>query len=74
MEGLSTVATLSAKTKNQVLDIIEDNAPKPIKDLVLQQPEVIKIGDELFSKNLFGKMGTTSERRSRTESRCLHVG
>lgn len=50
---LSTVATLSAKTKNQVLDIIEDNAPKPIKDLVLQQPEVIKIGDEFDSARIY---------------------
>lgn len=57
MEGLSTVATLSAKTKNQVLDIIEDNAPKPIKDLVLQQPEVIKIGDEFDSAKFIWQNG-----------------
>ena len=44
---------MSAKTKNQVLDIIEDNAPKPIKDLVLQQPEVIKIGDEFDSARIY---------------------
>ncbi|KAI5959930.1 GYP7 [Candida pseudojiufengensis] len=49
---LETVATFSARTKNQVLDLIEDNAPAPIKEIIYQ-PEVTKIGDEFDSARIY---------------------
>ncbi|KAI5949328.1 GYP7 [Candida jiufengensis] len=49
---LETVATFSAKTKNQVMDLIEDNAPAPIKE-IMYQPEVAKIGDEFDSARIY---------------------
>ncbi|KAL6450528.1 GYP7 GTPase-activating protein GYP7 [Candida maltosa Xu316] len=49
---LETVATISARTKNQVLDLIEDNAPVPIKD-IMRKPEVVKIGDDFDSARIY---------------------
>ena len=31
---LETVATFSAKTRNQVLDLVDENAPMPIKQII----------------------------------------
>ncbi|CAI5760465.1 unnamed protein product [Candida verbasci] len=50
---LETVATLSAKTKNSLTDLIDENAPKPIKDILYTQPEVIKIGDDFDSARIY---------------------
>ncbi|CAK9442334.1 uncharacterized protein LODBEIA_P60770 [Lodderomyces beijingensis] len=49
---LETVATFSARTKNQVLDFVEDNAPAPLKE-IMNQPEVVKIGDEFDSARVY---------------------
>lgn len=49
---LETVATFSAKTKNQVLDVIEDHAPHTLKQII-QSPEVTKLGDEFDSARVY---------------------
>ncbi|RCK66440.1 GTPase-activating protein GYP7 [Candida viswanathii] len=49
---LETVATFSAKTKNLVLDIIDDNAPSSVKELI-SKPEVARIGDEYDSARIY---------------------
>lgn len=49
---LETVATFSARTKNQVLDVIEDHAPPTVK-LMIQSPEVTKLGDEFDSARVY---------------------
>lgn len=49
---LETVATFSAKTKNQVLDLIDDNAPAPVKEII-KKPEVAKIGDDFDSARIY---------------------
>ncbi|EGW29891.1 uncharacterized protein SPAPADRAFT_144786 [Spathaspora passalidarum NRRL Y-27907] len=49
---LETVATFGAKTRNQVLDIIEDNAPKPLKE-IMRQPEVQQIGNDFESARIY---------------------
>ncbi|KAI3406598.2 GYP7 [Candida oxycetoniae] len=42
---LETVATFAAKGKNNVMDLIEDNAPTPIKQII-KQPEIVRLGDD----------------------------
>lgn len=49
---LETVATLSARTKNQVIDLVEEHAPVPIKQLVAQ-PEVQRIGNEFEGARVY---------------------
>ncbi|KAG7662927.1 GYP7 [[Candida] subhashii] len=49
---LETVATFSAKTKNQVLDIIEDTVPTPLKG-IMYIPEVKRIGDDFDSARVY---------------------
>ncbi|KAK6454344.1 GTPase activating protein [Scheffersomyces xylosifermentans] len=49
---LETVATFSAKTKTQVLDLIADNAPLSLKQ-IMNKPEVQKIGDEFDSARVY---------------------
>ncbi|KAK6199963.1 GTPase activating protein [Scheffersomyces amazonensis] len=49
---LETVATISAKTKNQVMNIIEENAPLTIKQ-IMNKPEVQRIGDEFDSARIY---------------------
>ncbi|RLV92901.1 GTPase-activating protein [Spathaspora sp. JA1] len=49
---LETVATFSAKTKNQVIDLIEDNAPRPLKE-IMRQPEVQQIGNDFESARIY---------------------
>lgn len=46
------MATFSAKTKNQVLDLIDDNAPAPVKEII-KKPEVAKIGDDFDSARIY---------------------
>lgn len=49
---LETVATLSAKTKNQVIDIVDEHAPLPIKQLITK-PEVQRIGNEFEGARVY---------------------
>ena len=49
---LETVATFSAKTKNQVLDMVEEHAPLPIRHLITQ-PEVQRIGSEFEGARVY---------------------
>lgn len=49
---LETVATFSARTKNQVVDIVEENAPPAFKSLI-GKPEVKKISDEFDSARVY---------------------
>lgn len=49
---LETVATFSAKTKNQVLDLIDDKAPSSVKEII-NKPEVAKIGDDFDSARIY---------------------
>ncbi|ABN67936.2 GTPase activating protein [Scheffersomyces stipitis CBS 6054] len=49
---LETVATITARTKSQVMDIIEDNAPLSVKQ-IMNKPEVQKIGDEFDSARVY---------------------
>ncbi|CAH6719351.1 GTPase-activating protein Gyp7p [[Candida] jaroonii] len=49
---LETVATFSAKTKNQVIDLVEEHAPLPIRQLV-NKPEVQKIGNEFEGARVY---------------------
>lgn len=49
---LETVATFSAKTKNQVIDIVEEHTPAPLKQLV-GQPEVQRIGNEFEGARVY---------------------
>lgn len=49
---LETIATFSAKTRNQVLDLVDENAPMPIKQII-NKPEVQKIGNEFDSARVY---------------------
>lgn len=49
---LETVATISAKARHQVADIIEENAPTPVKQLI-GRPEVMKISNEFDSARVY---------------------
>ncbi|EGV65685.1 GTPase activating protein [Yamadazyma tenuis] len=49
---LETVATFSAKTKNQVIDIVDEHAPLPIKQLI-NKPEVQKLGNEFEGARVY---------------------
>ncbi|ODV78328.1 RabGAP/TBC [Suhomyces tanzawaensis NRRL Y-17324] len=49
---LETVATFSAKAKNQVLDMVDEHAPTPIKQII-SQPEVQKIGEDFDSARVY---------------------
>lgn len=49
---LETVATFTAKTRNQVLDIVDENAPMPIKQ-ILNKPEMQRIGNEFDSAKVY---------------------
>ncbi|KAG7194948.1 GTPase activating protein [Scheffersomyces spartinae] len=49
---LETVATLGAQTKNQVVDLVDEHAPVPLKQL-MSKPEVKKIGDDFDSARIY---------------------
>lgn len=49
---LETVATFSAKTKTQVLDMVDEHAPLPIKQII-KQPEVQRIGNEFEGARVY---------------------
>ena len=49
---LETVASFSARTKNQVLDIVEEHAPLSIKQII-SKPEVQKIGEDFDSARVY---------------------
>lgn len=49
---LETVATLTAKGKSLVLDIVEEHAPTPVKH-VLKLPEVHKVGNDFDSARVY---------------------
>lgn len=49
---LETVATLGAQTKNQVVDLVDEHAPVPLKQLI-NKPEVKKIGDDFDSARIY---------------------
>lgn len=49
---LETVATLTARTKTHVMDMVEDHAPPQIKQ-VIAKPEVQRIGDEFDSARVY---------------------
>lgn len=49
---LETVATFSAKTKTQVVDIVDEHAPLPIKQII-NKPEVQKIGNEFEGARVY---------------------
>lgn len=49
---LETVATFSAKTRNQVLDLVDQNAPMPIKQII-NKPEMQKLGNEFDSARVY---------------------
>lgn len=71
---LETVATFSAKTKNQVLDLIDDNAPAPVKEII-KKPEVAKIGDDFDSARIYlAKWAQQVKRRSREKPKQVYVG
>lgn len=49
---LETVATFTAKTKNQVVDMVDEHAPLPIKQLI-NKPEVQRIGNEFEGARVY---------------------
>lgn len=49
---LETVATFTAKTKNQVVDIVDEHAPLPVKQLI-NKPEVQRIGNEFEGARVY---------------------
>lgn len=49
---LESVATFSTKTKNQVIDIVDEHAPIPIKQLI-NKPEVQRIGNEFEGARVY---------------------
>lgn len=50
---LETVATFSLRTKNQVLDIVDDHVPKTVMKLILNKPEVQKISNDFESARVY---------------------
>jgi hypothetical protein len=49
---LETVATLGARTKNQVIDVLDEHTPMTLKQMI-QIPEVQKIGDDFDSARVY---------------------
>lgn len=49
---LETVATFSTKTRNQVIDLVEEHAPTNIKQII-KKPEVQKMGEEFDSARVY---------------------
>lgn len=49
---LETVASFTARTKNQVLDIVEEHAPLSIKQII-SKPEVQRIGEDFDSARVY---------------------
>lgn len=49
---LETVATFSSKTKNQVIDIVDEHAPPPVKQLI-NKTEVQRIGNEFEGARVY---------------------
>ncbi|KAK6460887.1 GTPase activating protein [Scheffersomyces coipomensis] len=49
---LETVATISAKTKNQMINLLEENAPLTVKQ-IMNKPEVQRIGDDFDSARVY---------------------
>lgn len=50
---LETVATFGLRTKNQVLDIVDDHVPKAVVRLILTKPEVQKISNDFESARVY---------------------
>ena len=49
---LETVATFSSRTKNQVIDIVDEHAPTPVKQLI-NKTEVQRIGNEFEGARVY---------------------
>lgn len=50
---LETVATFGLRTKNQVLDIVDDHVPKVVVRLIQNKPEVQKISNDFESARVY---------------------
>lgn len=49
---LETVATIGARTKNQVVDIVEEHAPPTLKQIIAK-PEIKQLSDEFDSARVY---------------------
>lgn len=50
---LETVATFGLRTKNQVVDIIDDRVPQVVMKLIFNKPEVQKISNDFDSARIY---------------------
>lgn len=50
---LETVATFSLRTKNQVIDLVDEHVPEAVVKLLVNKPEVQKIGNDFDSARVY---------------------